>query len=74
MTTEWKYLWSIVRGARQGNIYIHREQETQLRGDEIFKVVLLEDGVKVPTKETNEYVELEYCRILAEEFVEGGSL
>lgn len=71
MSTEWKYLWSIVRGAKQGDIYINRAYESQLRDDAVFKVVLLSDGKEISAQATHESIELDYCRVIAEEFVEG---
>ncbi len=69
MKTEWEYMWSIVRGARQGDIYA---KWGVAFGDDIYKLVLMQDGKEVPTPETVdvEHEELDYCRILAEEFVQ----
>lgn len=64
---EWIYMWSIVRGARQGDIYA--EQDTENPWGTGYKVVLIKDGKAVHTK-TSEYPELDDCREIAEEFVQ----
>jgi hypothetical protein len=70
MKNDWEYLWSIVRHERQGDVYAKWATEF---GDDLYKVVLLEDGEEVPTPETTdvENYDLDYCRILAEDFVQG---
>lgn len=69
MNSDWKYMWSIVRGARQGDIYEKHNESDWL--DVAYKVVLIQSGKEVPTPETTdvEYEELDYCRILAEDFI-----
>jgi hypothetical protein len=69
MNTEWKYLWSIVRGTRKGDIYV-KQSDTQW-WDALYKVVLIEDGKELPQQESHEHLELDHCRVIAEEFVEG---
>ena len=71
MKTDWKYLWSIVRGARQGDIYEKRNESDWW--DVAYKLVLMQDGVEVhiPENPDEEYSELDHCRMLAEEFVQG---
>jgi hypothetical protein len=65
---EWVYMWSIVRGARQGDIYAERDLANPWGTG--YKVVLMKSGKEVPT-ETSEYPELYDCREIAEEFVQG---
>ena len=68
MKKEWIYKWSIVRGARQGDIYA--KYEASFDGD-IYKVVLLKDGEEIPATDIFMSGELDYCREVAEEFVQG---
>ena len=68
MNTEWTYMWSIVRGAKQGDVYAKWGLGT---GNHLYKVVLAEDGEEIPVAYQHEHDVLDYCREVAEEFVQG---
>jgi hypothetical protein len=59
---EWIYMFTIVRGMRSADIFIHNGLEDK------FRVVCLDDD---DLKDAEESTTLDYCREVGEDFVMG---
>ena len=62
---DWKYMWSITRGNKRGDIY-NKAKEAGRWFDATYKVVLIEDDIEGETIEADA---VDYCRLIAEDYV-----